>query len=380
MLKILIGMPAADSWGGPISSEPPFTAALGKLDVEVVEKVYVFGDKEKPTSFFERIRRVLQTAFRFRRILKKESFDIVHLNTAFDLKTILRDSFSLFVMKPRKAKVFLKLHGSEAQDFRETNFFARFLIRYISRKVDGFGIHTSDELENFEALGFDKNKFYFVKNAVTIHERLPADFERKQKENDEVFELLFVARFVPKKCLIQTIEACKIVKEKGYRFNLYCVGDGEMREEAETLVRKYDLEKQVIFTGYIPEREVSAHFFECDILIFPTGYGEGFPNVFFKALSVGMPVVSTKFRAARDFLKEEKNYLACTPEPESIAEKIIELIENKKLRQTMSENNFEFGKSLLPENIAQEFLEIYTDILNENPKSKIQNPKSRCAE
>ena len=373
-------MPAKDSWGGPASSEPPFVEAVRTLNPDVTEVVYVFGDKEKPTPFFERIRRVVQTAFHFRVILKKEDFDVIHLNTAFDLKTILRDSFSLFVMNPRRAKVFMKLHGSEAQDFRKTNIFARFLIRYISRKVDGFGIHTSDELNNFEALGFDESKFYFVKNAVTIHENLPADFDRKHKQKDQIFELLFVARFVPKKCLIETIEACKIIKDRGYKFALYCIGDGETRNEAETLVEKYALENEVIFTGYIPEQEVTAHFFERDILLFPTGYGEGFPNVFFKAVAVGMPIVSTKFRAARDFLEEEKNYLACTSEPESIAEKIIELIENKSLRKQMSKNNFEFGKSLLPENIAKEFLELYADIINENPKSKIQNPKSRCAE
>ena len=75
----------------------------------------------------------------------------------------------------------MKLHGSEAQDFRETNFFVRFLIRYIGKKVDGFGIHTSDELENFEALGFDKTKFYFVKNAMTIHAELPENFDEKTK-------------------------------------------------------------------------------------------------------------------------------------------------------------------------------------------------------
>ena len=33
-----------------------------------------------------------------------------------------------------------------------------------------------------------------------------------------------------------------------------------------------------------------------------------------------MPIVSTKFRAANDFLTENKNYLACASEPESIAE------------------------------------------------------------
>ncbi len=376
-MKILFGMPAKDSWGGPASSEPPFVEALRKINADVTEAVYVFGDKEKPTPFFERLRRVVKTAFHFRGILKKRNFDIVHLNTAFDLKTILRDSFSLFVMNPKHTKVFLKLHGSEAQDFTKANVFVRFLIKYISKKTAGFGIHTSDELENFKVLGFDKNKFYFVKNAVTIHENLQNDFERKYKQKDEIFELLFVARFVPKKCLIETIEASKTIKDKGYKFILYCIGDGETRNEAENLVKKYDLEKQIIFTGYIPEQEVSAHFFERDILLFPTGYGEGFPNVFFKAVAVGMPVVSTKFRAARDFLEEEKNYLVCTSEPESIAEKIIELIEDENLRQTMSGNNVEFGKSLLPENIAKEFLEIYADIIHENPKSKIQNPKSR---
>jgi glycosyltransferase involved in cell wall biosynthesis len=363
-------MPAKDSWGGPISSEPPFLEAFQKINPEITEAVYVFGDKDKPTPFFERIKRVFKTAFRFRRLIRNEDFDIVHLNTAFDLKTILRDSFSLFLMNPKKAKIFLKLHGSEAQDFVETNFLARFLIDYIARKVDGFGIHTSDELKNFENLGFDKNKFYFVKNAITIHEDLPEDFARGQKAKDERFELIFVARFVPKKCLLETIEACRIIKEKNYRFVLYAIGDGETRAAAEKLVSQSGLVNEIKFTGYIPEEEVAGHFFKRDILIFPTKYGEGFPNVFFKAVAVGMPIVSSKFRAARDFLEEDKNYLACEPTPESIAENIIKLIENKNLRESLSQNNIEFGKSLLASSIAREFLEIYKDILEKKSNSK----------
>ena len=47
----------------------------------------------------------------------------------------------------------------------------------------------------------------------------------------------------------------------------------------------------------------------------------------------------------------------------------MELIENQQLREAMSQNNLSLGKSLLPENIAEEFLEIYRHIAN--PKSKI---------
>ena len=62
---ILIGMPAPDSLGGPISSEPPFVDALRAKGWDVVTDVYVYGDKLTPTLLLERVSRVLRTAFRF---------------------------------------------------------------------------------------------------------------------------------------------------------------------------------------------------------------------------------------------------------------------------------------------------------------------------
>ena len=91
--------------------------------------------------------------------------------------------------------------------------------------------------------------------------------------------------------------------------------------------------------------------------------------VLFKAAAVGLPIVTTKVRAAADYLKENENCLFSTQEPENIAEKIIELTEDDALRDAMSANNIEFGKTLAPENIAAEFTEIYTNILQRNLKS-----------
>lgn len=361
-MKILVGMPSPDSWGGPISSEPPFVEALRKLGVDVREEVYVYGDKDKPTPIFERIQRVLSTAFRFRKLLKNQSFDLIHLNTAFDLKTILRDSVSLFLMNP-KAKFFLKLHGSEAEKFENSNFLIKFLINFLAQKVDGFGVHTQEEKANFLRLGFAEEKFYFVKNAVTIHENLDSGFSKTQKDADDTFDLLFVSRFIPAKGLLETIQACQIVRDKGFKFVLHCLGDGEMRTEAENLVEKLNLQNHVKFTGYIPESEVTKYFFNSDLFIFPTRHAEGFPNVLFKAVAVGIPIVTTKIRAAADYLAENENALFCTQEPENIAEKIIQLIQNKGLRQIISNNNLNFGKTLLPEAIAREFIEIYENIL-----------------
>lgn len=381
-MKLLMGMPAPDSWGGPAASEPPFVEALRGLGADVTEEVYVYGDKERPTPFPARVRRVVATALRFRRLLRTGRFDVVHLNTAFDLKTILRDSFSLFVMRPRRgARIFLKFHGSEAQEFLDAGPSLRRLIGYIARRADGFGVHTSDELENFRRLGFDPDKFRFVRNAVTIAEHRPEGFERLHRLPEERFELLFVGRFVPGKCLLETIAACRLLKQRGVRFALTAVGDGPTRAEAEALVREQGLGEEISFTGYLPEEEVAGMFYSRDILLFPTRYGEGFPNVFFKALAAGMPIVATEFRAARDFLRERRHYLACRPEPEGIAAAVAELIGDRELRRSMSAANLEYGRGLRPASVAAEYLEIYEELrggVTDGPRGAVR--ESVCAE
>lgn len=358
-MKILVGMPSKDSWGGPISSEPPFVKALRELGADVTDEVYVYGDKDKPTPLFERFRRVVSTANRFRKVLKSNDFDVIHLNTAFDLKTILRDSYSIWRMKPGRAKIFLKLHGSEAERFTNANFLVRKLIDYLKRRVDGLGVHTREELENFKRLGFDERKFSFVKNAVTIHEDLPDDFVRPQKDSGGRFKLLFVSRFIPAKGLLETIRACAIVRERGFDVELYAVGDGETRAEAESLTKELGLDDAVKFTGYIPESDVTKHFLDADLFVFPTRHPEGFPNVLFKAVAVGLPIVTTPVRAAGHYLEDGVNCLFTSQDLEDVAAKIIALIEDRKLRAEMSAANVRFGKSLLPVEIAREFLTIY---------------------
>ena len=164
--------------------------------------------------------------------------------------------------------------------------------------------------------------------------------------------------------MLETIRACAIVRDKGFKIILHCLGDGEMRLPAEQEVEKLNLQNEVRFTGYVSEDIVSKYLLTKDLFIFPTRHAEGFPNVLFKAVAVGMPIITTKIRAAADYLIENKNCLFCTQEPQEIAEKVVQLIENKELRQNMFEENIKFGKTLLPEAIANEFIEIYKNVLN----------------
>lgn len=367
-MKILVGMPAPDSLGGPISSEPPFVEALREKGLDVITAVYVYGDKLTPTPFFSRISRVLRTALRFRKLIREHQPPLIFLNSAFDGRTILRDAASIFLMRPGNSKVFVKLHGGLADEFHKTNFLFRRLIRYLQRNVSGWGYHTHEELEGFLKLGFDRSRFFRVRNATIIHRDIPAGFERIQKDADDIHELLFASRFVPTKGLVPTILACEELRKRGIRFRLTCVGDGETRRGAEDAVGRLGLGRIVTFTGLLSEAEVTKELLKADILVFPTSHPEGFPNVLFKAVATGLPVVTTNIRAAADYLSEPENCLYCKTDPANIADRLEELINDKPLREKMSQANIEYGLTLTPEKIADEFIEIFGRMFGETER------------
>ncbi|MEO5858488.1 MAG: glycosyltransferase [Pyrinomonadaceae bacterium] len=192
---------------------------------------------------------------------------------------------------------------------------------------------------------------------------MPVGFRRVQKDADDVPELLFVSPFVPTKGLLPTILACQELRKRGFRFRLTCVGDGGTYQEAKDAVGRLGLGRVVKFTGLLPEAEVTKELLKADILLFPTSHSEGYPNVFFKAIATGLPVVTTNIRAASDYLSAPENCLSCTTDPENIADRLAELINDKPLRERMSRANTEYGLTLSPKRIADEFIEIFDRLL-----------------
>jgi glycosyltransferase involved in cell wall biosynthesis len=356
-VKILFGMPAPDSWGGPAACEPPFVAALSSLGVECVTETYVYGDKGKGTNLIGRIVRVIRTAMRLRKLLSSTKFDLIQLNTAFDKFTVLRDAISIFLMGRNRPKIFLKIHGSGAHFINPRSLLYRPLIRYLDRQVTGYGIFTREELDTFLPHGIDTNKFHLVKNVVQIEGQALDDPEKKRRSGN--FGLVFVSRFIETKGLLETLAAVKTIRDRGSDVSIVCVGDGPMKREAEQLVRKLEISDSVRFTGYIPETEVDRELAQADIFVFPTRHNEGFPIAMFKAAISGLPIVTTPVRAAAEYFEDHVNCLFCSPQPTDIADKIIELINNGRLRTQMREANLGFQELLSPPNIAREYFMIY---------------------
>ena len=377
-----MGMPDRESLGGPAACEPPFVAELRRLGAEVVEETYVYGERLGRTTLRQRVVRVLSTARRLRRRLRETKSDIVHLNSSFDTMALLRDAATLRLLRGTGAKIFIKFHGSDAALFaRDARPPQRALVRSVLARADGIGLLSSEERENFSRAGVDARKLFVVKNVVddataethatqrkkmgeTFGAGWSANLHAKLNAPEETPLLLFIARFIPAKGLTDVINACAILRDEGRAFELLCLGDGEARVAAEAEAARLGLSERVRFFGYVPEAQTAEFYAGSTMLVFPTYHYEGFPMVIFKSVAAGLPIITTRIRAAADYLSEPDNCLWVAPRnPRMLAEKIAQLLDHTDTRARMRQNNLELSTQFTARAVAPEYLEIYNQLL-----------------
>ena len=364
-VRLLVGMTDKGSVGGPAACEPPFVAGLRALGVEVEEEIYAYGDRFSGPSLPKRVSRVLQTARKFRKRLDAERFDVVHLNTSFDTKALLRDVTVIQLLRSAGAKIFLKFHGSDARLLRTRNRALHLLEHRLLKQVDGIGLLSSEEKSYFICAGADERKTFVVKNLVERNEeKRTAQFVEEINVAPDVPLLLFIARFIPAKGLLDVIRTCSILRERGLKFMLLCVGDGMLRATAEKLVAALELQSHVHFTGYISEEEAKKFYANSTALLFPTYHFEGFPMVIFNAVAAGLPIITTRIRAAADYLHEPDNCLWVEPKnPEMLAAKVVSLLNNSRMREMISSNNRKLAQKFTAREVVPEYLEIYERLI-----------------
>lgn len=364
-MRVLIGMPDRESLGGPAACEPPFVEELRRLGVEVGEETYVYGDKLSGTGLARRVRRVVSTARRIRRRLRAGRFDVAHLNTSFDARALLRDAATVPLLGRAGARLFLKFHGSDGELLRTTNPALRRMGRRLLDAADGVGVLSSEERENFTRAGVDGAKVFVVKNVVErTFPREAGDLAARAGLDEGAPVLLFIARFIPAKGLLDVVRACAVLRDRGARFALLCVGDGPARADAEREVERLDLRGRVRFTGFVPEGETGEFYAGSTALVFPTYHYEGFPMTVFYAAAAGLPIITTRIRAAADYLREPDNCLWVEPRsPGALADRIARLLGEPGTRAAMRRNNAELARSFTAPRVAPEYVEIYNRLL-----------------
>ncbi len=354
-------MPAPGSWGGPIYCEPLLIEGLRGHGVAVDTEDFIYGETDVPPTVLERVVRVLKAARRLRRRLRTNKYDVVHLNTSFDRRSVMRDLVTLTALRSSGVPVHLKMHGSFASFLTNEGPFWRMLQRRVFTMAADIGVLSSDERESFLRAGCPESKLSAAKYPVSSSDFVKSDgFREKHGIAADTMILLFSARFIPAKGLLDAIKAFAMLSNEGREVVLFCLGDGPQCAEAEAMAQSKGIAGRVRFTGYIPESETADFHANADIFILPTYHDEGFPLVLLKSLAAGMPIVTTRIRAAADYMSEPENCLWTEPrDPRHLAHCIARIIDDVELRHSMAENNRSLAADFTAERVAAEYIELY---------------------
>jgi len=305
----------------------------------------------------------LKLVFQNARDLKKKAAiqktDIVYLNTAFDLKTLVRDSITIFILKryDRNLKIVLKFHGSES----DVVFSKSVLKNYVLRKASLLLTLSSEERNNFLQIGVPPEKVQVTANVIQkdLYVTDP-EFKKREGLSPETNVLLFVGRFMHEKGILDLAEACRLLKEAKVNFCLFCLGNGPLLEDVNSLISKYGLKDHIKLPGHIPESETRRYYANCDVLILPTYHQEGFPMAVFQAVGAGRPVITTRIRAAADYMVENEHCLWVEKKnPLQVYEQVFALVNNKPLQERMRVNNLALAEQFTAERIVGKLLEYF---------------------
>ena len=189
------------------------------------------------------------------------------------------------------------------------------------------------------SLGFDLEPFHQKRLDFRVSQRKALGLK-----DDEV-AIAIIGRLAPIKNHKLFFDAMKrVLDQTTKKVKLFVVGDGMERENikawAEELNQLHN--NSVELTSWITD--IGKFNAAIDIICL-TSNNEGTPVSLIEAQAACIPVVTTDIGGVRDIVLDgDTGFVVPVNDPETLSKKVLELVENEKKREKMSQNGWTFVK------------------------------------
>lgn len=302
----------------------------------------------------------LKAIKQMKKIFEEEKFDIVHCHTPMG-GVVTR----IAAKKYRKdgLKVFYTAHGFHFFKgaplinwliyYPVEKWLARYTDVLITINEEDYGRackFKAQKAEKIDGIGVDEQKFQ-----IQLSEEEKNELRKEFGFSKDDVVLTYVGELNSGKNQIMLMEAVKEILKDKPNIKLLLVGKGILEEEYKTKISELGLEKNVILAGY--RRDVPKIFHITDIAV-STSKREGLPINLVEAQMSSLPILATNVRGNREMAKNEYNgYIIETKE--ELIEKIIQLVDNKELRQEMGKNSLEMSVKYRLSSVLNQMKKIY---------------------
>jgi len=291
--------------------------------------------------------------WKLRRFLNKEKFDIIHIHGP------VAPVLPYFALKYSRSKNFITFHSAHEESFGYI-LWEPVLEQYF-RKLDGL-IAVSEVARDSVSKYFPGN-YRIIPNGVDTN-RFRPDLKPIAELEKYPFKILFVGRFEPRKGLKYLLQAFPTIIKEFPDAKLVVVGSGFLENYYRRYIEEH-IKENVIFAGRVAPGDLPRYYASCDIFCSPATGAESFGIVLLEAMASGRPIVASGIPGYRTILEDNKEGLFAKPcDPGSLAEKLINLLKNKKVMMAMGHNGRKKALKYDWHIVTKQVLDFYSEVLN----------------
>jgi len=306
-------------------------------------------------------RHIIPNMLKVVKILKEINPDFVHLHVdhQYSLASVL--SGIPFV---------LTSWGLEVQTLPHASFIQKSLAKIAATKARAVTVDAKFLQEIWVSMGIPEHKIKVIPFGVDMNRFNPnvdgSAIRRKLRIKKTDIVMISTRPFYNNnhynvECLIRAIPVIVRIHENA---KFIIKGAGPLEGYLKRLVEKLNVSKHVRFVGLVPYDEVARYLCASDIYI-STCFVDSTSVSLLEAMACGLPPVVTDILGNREWIENGENGFLFPPRnPTALAEKVIQLVEDQRLRKRFGQKCFRIIKQRAPwEKCVSEMDNIYKSLM-----------------
>lgn len=288
------------------------------------------------------IRRKIQLYFRLKKIIEKERYQIVHINSGsffFNLQV------AIISKKLNVKKIIIHSHNGKNPNKKVKNIFIKIFKPLIKVYGTDFltcsneaseNMYTKKMIQNNEIImipnGIETDKFKYNENVRNRY--------RNKLNIDGKIVLGNIGRFKEQKNHKFLLEVFKELLKINSNFVLLLIGEGELKQKIEDYTEELKISENVLFLGL---REDISELLMCMDIFIMTSIHEGLPVVGIEAQASGLPLVLSDCITKEINVSNNIKYISLSESPTNWAIEINKIAIKENNREESYKNVKEKG-------------------------------------
>ena len=309
----------------------------------------------------------IKAIFKLKKIINEEKYDLI--STSTPMGGVVARLASIRTRKENNTKLIYTAHGFHF--FKGANKISSFIYFNVEKVLMKFTdiLITINKEDYLNALKYFKVDTRYIKGIGYSSEKLQITLTKKEKKlyreklglEDNDYVITYIAELSKRKrqkYLINTLSKMDLKNIK-----ILLVGNDNIHNKIYKLIKRKRLENNIKLLGF---RNDISEILDISDLIISVSKQEGLPLNIMEAMHKNKPIIVTDCRGNRDLIKNGENgIIVKLNDKGELIDNINYLKNNKKIAKRLGTKNKNIIDEYSINNILNEYVKIYDEILNE---------------